>query len=319
MTAMFRFLTKGAGAAGAVIGAVAFIWSLAAAAAPLEIDGASVPWTRLMFRPPERPDDLAVEVTLDEVPAEQLAAVFGADPNEKSKDDSVGPAGATVWRLTSTMNVLYTGQVYRSEVWFSPGAGAPLLRYRDKLGREANRKAYRYLEDGVRRRRIEPDGSAEADLPPERWSRIKEHFFPYGPSRADCPVLLDPNLLFLVASAETVGRTDGPTSFCVFNKKTIYRVELTPGSDERLPVAYVERKAGAQREVHGQASVRTLRLDAQAAADSRIEPETFEFFEMVGTIEIDLDAASGLPLRISGQIGAFGQVVVELAEADLRP
>jgi len=280
-----------------------------------------------MFRPIERANDLSVEVTLAEVPAAQLAAVFGDDPDGNSSGDPggdpggdpVGPAGAAVWQMTSTMNVLYTGQVYRSEVWFSSGVGSPLLRYRDKLGRDANRKAYRYLEDGVRRRRIEPDGSAEAEQPPERWSRIKEHVFPYGPSRADCPVILDPNLLFVIASTGVVARADGPVSVCVFNKKTIYRAQLTPGPDESLPVAYVERTAGARREVRGEARVRTLRLDAQAAAGGGIEPEPFEFFEMVGTIEIDLDAESGLPLRISGQIGPFGQVVVELAEADLRP
>jgi len=323
MTTMIRFLIDAARPARLGLGLVAFGWSLAAAASPLDVDGTAVAWSRLMFRPVERADDLAVEVSLTEADGARLSALLGDNPGRDRGadpgDDPEEPAGATVWQMTATIDVRYTGQVYRSEVWFSSGADSPWLRYRDKLGRDANRKAYRYLEDGVRRRRIEPEGSTEADQPPERWSRIKEHFFPYGLPRAGCPVLFDPSMLFLVASAGAVSPTDGPLTLCVFNKKTLYRVRLTAGPADSLPVAYVERKDGIRREVSRDAAVRTVRIEAEAAATGEIEPEPFEFFEMSGEIAIDLDPESGLPLRISGQIGRFGQVVVLLAEADLRP
>jgi len=288
---------------------VALGWPAAAPASPL--DATAVAWSRLTFRPVERADDLAVEVGLGEVDAARVSTLLGDGPGM--------PAGAAVWQMTATMDLRYTGQVYRSEVWFSPGADTPWIRYRDKLGRDANRKAYRYLEEGVRRRRIEPEGSAEADLPPDQWTLIKEDFFPYGAPRADCPVVFDPSMLFLLASAGGASPSEGPLTVCVFNKKTLYRVRLTAGPGEGLQVAYTERKDGVRRDVSRDAAVRTVRIEAEPATGDEIEPEAFEFLEMTGEIVIDLDAESGLPLRISGQIGPFGQLVVELTEADLRP
>jgi hypothetical protein len=314
MTALLQYLFGVTRPARLLFCLVALAWSATAGASPLDLDGGEVSWSRLTFRPADRPDELEVEVRLSEPTGEQLAALFGSD----SGDGTAPPAEGTVWQMTSTIDVRYTGQVYRTDIWFQPEAASPLQRHRDKLGGDASRKAYRYLADGVRRQRVEPDGAAEADAAPEQWSRIKEEFFPYGPSLDGCPVLTDPSLLFLVAASGAVTRADGPMTLCVFNKKTIYRVRLSAGPVETLQANYLELKGAARTEVRGPAKVRTIRIEAAAPEDGGIEPESFEFFEMSGEIEIDLAAETGLPLRISGEIPGFGRAVFLLSEAEMR-
>lgn len=302
-------------AARLALALVALAWSGAGAAAPLELDAAAIPWSRLVFQPPDRPEELTVEIGLTEIDAGRLPAprdaASGAPPAR--------PAGPTVWQLSSIFEVLYTGRTYRTDVWFSPEDASALLRHRDRLGRSANRKAYRYLADGVRRLRIEPDGGAEAELPPDKWSLVKEDLYPYGAARDDCPVLIDPNVLLVIASAGAVGGAEGPLTLCVFNKKAIYRVRLTAEPGEPRQVSYLAAAGGAGREVRREAAIRKIRLEALPPESGDVETETFEFFEMSGEIEIDLEAESGLPLRISGEIAGLGRIAVELSEAELRP
>ncbi len=292
---------------------VCLVWSSAVAASPLGLDGAAVAWNRLTFRPAERPGELKVEVSLSEIAPDQLSALLGADP----ADEPPQPRDAAVFKMTSTIDVAFTGRTYRTDVWFDSAEAVPLERRRDKIGRDANRKIYRFFADGVRRLRIEPEDSAEAELAPEQWSRVKETFYPYGAARARCPVMTDPNLLLVVASAGAVTRAAEPLDLCVFNKETVYRVRLAAAPVATLQADYLEIRGADRTQVRRQAAVRKIRVQAFAPEDDGTE--AFEFFEMSGDIEIDLDAENGLPLRITGEIAGFGRVAFALSEVDLRP
>lgn len=306
---------NGAAAATALLACVLFLaWSPAMADAPPALDGAAVAWSRLVFRAADRPDDLAVEVKLADIAPGGLAALLGAGSGEAPPR----PADATAMRMTSTIDVRLTGQTYRTDIWFYPAGVVPLQRLRDKIGDDPSRKTYRYLSDGVRRLRLDPDTSAEAQLPPDRWSRVKETFYPFGAARAGCPVVTEPNLLLLIASAGAVSRPDKPLDLCVFNKESVYRVRLTAAPGETMEASYLESRGGDRTKVRRRAAVRTVRIDAVAPEANPAGIEPFEFFEMGGTIEIDLDAETGLPLRISGEVTGLGRVAFTLSEADLR-
>lgn len=292
---------------------ICLVGSSAVAASPLGLDGAAVAWNRLTFRPAERPGELKVEVSLSEIAPDQLSALLGADP----ADEPPQPRDAAVFKMTSTIDVAFTGRTYRTDVWFDSAEAVPLERRRDKIGRDANRKIYRFFADGVRRLRIEPEDSAEAELAPEQWSRVKETFYPYGAARARCPVMTDPNLLLVVASAGAVTRAAEPLDLCVFNKETVYRVRLAAAPVATLQADYLEIRGADRTQVRRQAAVRKIRVQAFAPEDDGTE--AFEFFEMSGDIEIDLDAENGLPLRITGEIAGFGRVAFALSEVDLRP
>ncbi|MDX1574988.1 MAG: hypothetical protein R3285_02270 [Kiloniellales bacterium] len=282
-------------------------WSSAVLAAPLDFDPDSIAWSRLEFRPTARPDDLSVEVQLSEASPDEISLPLPSEPG-------AGPAAALL-QMISTIDVAFTGRTYRTDVWFSAAGVSPLERRRDKIGKGANRKIYRYLDDGVRRLRIEPDGRSQAKLPPDDWTQVQELFFPYGPGRADCAVLSDPNLLFVIASAGAV--TGAPLELCVFNKQAIYRVRLSAEPGRTLEADYREIRGAEQVQVRRRAPVRKIRIQAFRPDVDGIEADPFEFFEMRGEIEIDLDADSRLPLRVSGDIGSR-RVEFQLSEVAWR-
>ena len=313
LNAMLRLLGNAFRPNYLVFGLLALAGSMATAS-PLDFDPASLAWSRLTFRPAERPGDLQVEISLSEATSNELSALPGSDPG-----DELAASGGEAWHMTSIFDVFYTGRTYRTDLWFSSEGPSPVQRHRDKLGRDANRKAYRFLADGVGRLRIEPDGSAEAEQAADQWSFIKEDFFPYGAARDGCSVLSDPSLLFLAVSSGVATRGNDPLTLCVFNKKTIYRVKLSAGPVEALAVEYVETRNGARSDVRRKAAIRKVTIEAFAPDSDGVEPEAFEFFEMSGDIEIELDAENGLPLRISGDIAGLGRIAVRLNEVDLRP
>ncbi len=294
---------------------VSLAWSPAGAASPLNLDAGAVAWSRLEFRAARRPNDLSVEVKLSDVSPEQVAALLQSSPG----DEPAPLSDAPVLQMTSTIDVFVTGRAYQTDIWFYPAGVTPLQRRRDKTGKGANRKIFRYLDDGVRRLRLEPNGSAEAKLAPENWTRVKEHFYPYGGLRAGCPILSDPNLLLLIASAGAVMRAAEPMALCVFNKQSIHAVRLSAESGETLEADYLEIKGAARKEVRGKVAVRKVRIQAFLPEADGVNPEPFEFFEMGGEIEIDLDADSGVPLRITGEIVGLGRVDFLLNEVVRRP
>lgn len=295
----------------AVLGLAALFLPLSALATPLDLEAGAVAWERLVFRAASRPNDLSVEVTLSEVPQADLAVLL-PDPETPAPDTAV-------LRMTAAIDVYVTGRTYQTDVWFQSKGLAPLQRRRDKTGKDANRKTFRYLAEGVRRLRIEPAGKAEAALPPEDWSQVQELFFPYGPARAGCPVLSDPNLLFF-ASGAVRGE---PLALCVFNKQTVHGVRISARPGGEIKTDYHEIRGGTRQAVQRRTAVRRIEIrsfepDANGLGGA-FDPEPFEFLEMRGKIEIDLDAASGLPLRVGGDVGGFGRVDFLLSEVTWKP
>ncbi len=301
-----------AGPAALVLCLAGLAWPSAVHAAPLDFDPATIGWSRLEFRPAERSDDLSVEVKLSLVSPDQVHSLLQSEPG----NEPTVPLGATLWQMTSTIDVMLTGRTYRTDVWFSAAGASPLERRRDKIGKGANRKIFRYLADGVRRWRLEPDGGSEAELPPDDWTDVQELFFPYGRARGGCPVLTDPSLLFAIASAGAVA--EAPLELCVFNKQAIYRVRLSAEPGEALEADYRETRSADQAQVRRRAATRKIRIQAVLSDDAGASADPFEFFEMRGEIEIDLDAGSGLPLRVSGEIGSR-RVEFHLSEVAWRP
>ena len=289
--------------------------SVAEAEPPVDFKRDAFPWDRLIFHPAGRRDDMRVEVKLSEVDPDQLPALVDTRPD----DQAASTDGASVFRMTSTVEVFMTGRTYETDILFLGRGMSPLQRRRDKIGDNPSRKLYRYLIDGVRRVRLEPNGNAEAELPPESWSHVKEQFFPYGPAQRECRALSDPNLLLLIASATAVTETEEPVALCVFNKKSIHPLRLLMGSGETVEVDYLETREGAQTRVREEAKVRRGRIEPLGDDSSRTDDEPFEFFEMGGVIEIDLDAGTGLPLRISGDVQGFGRAEFLLGEVVWRP
>jgi hypothetical protein len=286
-------------------------WALASSS--LELDPSRVAWSRLLLRASDARGDVSIEIELSEVPAAELASVLATGSGR-----AIQPAAdAQVWLMTANIEVRDYEKNYRTDVWFVPRDASALQRRRDKVGTGANRKTFRYFLHGVQRVRLEPDGRQEAELPPEQWTIIKEHFYPYGPAKAGCVVLSDPALLLFVASAGVLTDEGERLDLCVFNKQTIYRARLSAAASQSLKVDYAEIGPDLRRDINRDITVRKIRLEARPSGAGDIEPDPFEFFEMPGDIEILLDESSRIPLEVVGNVPGLGRVVFTLSEVTL--
>lgn len=287
----------------------------AKASTQLDFDNEAITWDGLVFEAAQRPDELQVEVSLSEVNHENLRTLIDSNWAE----DPTVTAGTKVLRMVSVINVLYTGQTYQTDVLFYSGGMSPIQRLRDKYGRAENRKVYLFHPGGVRRLRLEPKGLSEYELSPENWSNITERFFPYNSARAECEILTDPSLLLPIASTAVMKRVSEPITFCVFNKKNIYRVRLLVASEEKMLVNYRQKLGTTEIEVRRKVAVRNVRIKTSAPDSGERSVEPFEFFEMRRNVEISVAADNGLPFRISGEVEGFGRVEFRLKEVSWRP
>jgi hypothetical protein len=296
-----------------LLGVLALVPAPVLAAGPLELDPARVGWSRLLFRASDAMASVAIEVRLTSAPASDLEDPAGS----ASGSAVVAPAGDEVSLMTALIVVEGHDKAYRNEVWFLPGEAVPLQRRRDKLGKDPNRKTFRYAGDGVYRVRLDPAGPQEEELLPEQWTGQKTHFYPYGSAARGCPAITDPALLLFAVSAGAVSEDGAPLDLCAFNKKTVYQVRAATAGVRPLEVAYAEIGKGVRAEIARAVDAPSVRIVARPGEAA--EPDPFEFFELTGDIEIALDPSTRIPVLISGDLPGLGRVDFALSEATLAP
>ena len=293
--------------------------SWAPASSGLELDPSRVGWSRLLFRASEAKAKVSIEVRLSSVSPLALEAALITDAGREAPPAGEAPLEAEAVLMTATMSLPKFDKVYRTEVWFLPGDAAALQRRRDKIGKEGSRKTFRYFTDGVGRVRVDPDSRREAKLAPETWTRRVNHFYPYPADRAGCAAPSDPAVLLFIVSAITLSEAEAPPEICVFNKKTPYRVRLRAAASRPYEASFTEIRQDTRHRVNREIAVLKVRLEATSHYRGDLEPDPFEFFELSGDIEILLDAASRVPVKVSGEISGIGKVEFFLTEVTLGP
>jgi len=308
----------GVGLGNRLSGAFAFVFLLigtvssAFAFSELDLDPSQVNWSRLVFQA----KDGRAEVTLRMLPRAEAENIFTTDlALEKFDDDD----DAEVLLMTAAIAGEDADRIYRTEVWFFGEDGIALQRIRDKVGAKGNRKTFRYFEDGVHRTRVDPKNRGEAKLPVEQWTRFREHMFAYDPGQSDCPAVLDPAvLLYAISAGRFTDDDDKALKVCVFNKTTLFRVQVRETGVEPFQASYTRIGNESQDHVEREIAAKRIVLEAVPFPAAKREPDPFEFFEMGGDIEILVDPSSRLPLRISGEVSGF-DVKFELAEVTVKP
>ncbi len=213
-------------------------------------------------------------------------------------------------------SLLLNRKQWHGQTWVLEQSGAALQRIRFKPGRSGSYKRFRYAEAGVYRKRSEPKGRRETRLPPERWSRIKNSFYPYAPAHRDCPMVSDPLALLYLIPASGLHQ-GGILELCVFNKHGIYRVTLAADGTEPVKVGFPDQSlpspGGGVREIAGQ----RVRLTATPLNPGNENLDPFEFIGLEGEIEFVFDPATGLPLLIRGVLPGAGPSELRLTRVDL--
>lgn len=284
----------------------------------LEFDPERVRWSRLLFQASHGLTSARSEVS--------LAPVAAAGLKSSLLTDAGGPLpplpDADAMLMTATIGMSsklpFVGdKVWETRVWFLPGTASALQRTRTKIGEDADGKAFRYLANGVRRLRFKPESPGDGEERPESWTTVKSAFYPYGPARAECPDVSDPSLLLYVLSALNLSAGDPPLELCVFNKKTLYHVELRAVAATHLPVRYTRRRGTDEEPVEQEVGVLTITISSRPLQPAEQEPEPFEFFEMRGDIQVSYDPVSGLPVQVRGTVNNVGEATFHLVGADV--
>ena len=238
------------------------------------------------------------------------------------------PAGATgrmpqatsVWALEidTTLKGPFVNKYWEGRVWLDPADATALQRWRRKHKADGNKKIYRYAAQGVHRQRLEPKDKKEANKPPEQWSDKKHTFYAYPPAVSDCPLVTDPTALLILASTEDLSIGQEPLNVCVFNKKTVYRVQMRAVASESLRVAYRQRSAQGEARRDKEVLAVKVKLSARLMDPNAPDVEVFEFLGLEGDIAIHLDPDTRIPLQVSGTISGAGQGSLRMTEVTLR-
>lgn len=211
---------------------------------------------------------------------------------------------------------LFSTKRYRGRVWFEPGDGRSLQRSRLREGSDGNLRVYRFTDTGVFRLRLEPRSKKESDEPPSQWGSRSENFFPFDPDALGCPTVVDPAALLYLVSAGDWVTSQRSESFCVFNKRELYRVTITSLDTEVIDVSFTLGEGGVERTVAGGRNVRRVRLEPELLG-SASDPEPFEFLGLERSIDLLVDQELGIPLRVIGYTPRVGEGALDLARVEL--
>lgn len=214
-------------------------------------------------------------------------------------------------------NRIVADKAWRGRVWLRPD-GTALQRIRDKRAPDLNRRIYRFTPAGVFRIRAQPEGASERGAAPEAWTDVTEKAFAYGAAAAGCPRVSDPAALLYLLSRAVPAPGRAPRAECVFNKKSLYRVAIQAAGGETVSAAHLDERGGEARP--GAGSRRALRLQIVARPMGTPESDdVFEFLGIEGDVELLLEEATGLPLRIRGRVPDFGAADFALTAVRLAP
>jgi hypothetical protein len=203
-----------------------------------------------------------------------------------------------------------------SQAWFIPGDAAALQRIRSRKGDDIWQNTYRFTEKGVYRLRKKPGRGDEKKMAPEHWTKIKESFYPYPDKFPGTQAVLEPTgLLYLVSALDFMKQT-APRSLYVFDRKQLHQVKIHVSGRQRLEVNYLEKTLKKDIRREGMIDVVKISFKPRAMVPQDEQPEEFSFMGLKGDFEIYIDAATRIPVQVSGQISRIGKIHIRLQKVE---
>jgi hypothetical protein len=287
-------------------------------ASAFELNADRVLWNHLSYRAKKLLGKVKTEVHLKALPAKAVNELLIVDP----AGEALQPSNASVLNLAVDSNIsplLGSDEIYKTRSWFEPHNAGALQRVRLRLGQDKWQKSYRFTKNGVFRIRKKPQDSREENLPLDQWTKIRNHFYPYGDGSTGCAQVLEPSALLYMVSAINFDTVQLPLSLCVFNKKQLHLVNVSVAETQHLKVNYFAKQGENQFRVDKGIDTIKISFQPRALAPKNKDPEEFSFMGLKGDFDIYIDKASRVPVQVSGKINTFGDVDIRLKEANLRP
>jgi hypothetical protein len=241
-----------------------------------ELDSKHVQWVHLSFHAKNFWVEVSTDIQFRSLQASDLDTVLLASPKGTPiKPQTPQPAEMTI---TTTIDPSFRSPLnIHNKIWFNPEDATALGRVRLRRGDDHFKKMYRFTDQGVFRHRIEPKNDKEATLGPERWTDIKNSFYPYDLTRLGCSFVSERSLLVFILSAVDFSKNNEKLSLGVFGKRQLHRVQIQKQGLRTLSVNYIEKKQ--QTTVRKQGKIEALKISiGSEPIDSGLkEPENFSF------------------------------------------
>jgi hypothetical protein len=251
------------------------------------------------------------------LPATDVEALLLPSP----KGAPVKPATPQVSQITinTTIDPKFRPPVtLYSRIWFNPTDASALGRIMLRRGEDEFKKMYRFTDRGVFRHQLEPKDKNEAALDPEKWTNIKDSFYPYDLTRMHCAGATESSLPIYIISATDIFSINNALALCVFGKRRLHQVRLQKDGTYPLSVNFIEKIQ--QNTIRKEESINAIKIaiDAEPMESELNEIEDFSFLGLHKDIAIYIDPVSHFPIQVSGIIPTIGNAHLWLTQGRLR-
>jgi hypothetical protein len=279
----------------------------------LDLDFNRVPWTHLSFHAKNFWVEVSTDIQLRLLAATELDALLLA----QSKKTPVEPQTSQAAELTINTIIDFrfrsAVKIY-NRIWFDPTNASAFGRVRLRRGEDDFKKIYRFTDQGVFRHRIEPKDKKEASLAPEKWTDIKDTFYPYNKKELNCPVVSECSLLIYLLSAAPISKINDPVSLCVWGKRQLHRVQLRNEGTLPIKINYIQKKHQVETRIEGTVRALKFAITAHPIETQLEDAENFSFLGFHKDITIYIDPSTALPIQASGIIPTIGKADLVLKE-----
>ena len=283
----------------------------------LKLDANRVPWTELSFSAKNFWVAVSSDIQLNPLSASELDAVLLKSP----KGNPVEPQTAQAARMTIQTRIepKFRAPINMSNrIWFNPRDGSALGRVRLRRGEDDFKKIYRFTDQGVFRHSMEPKHKTEASLKPEKWTKVKNRFYPFDLSQTACTSVSERSLLIFILSAFHLYDNREPLSLCVFGKRQLHQVVLQAHGTQPIKVDYVEKQRHKQIQKVETINALKIQITATPVNSSSNEVENFSFLGFHEDIFVYLNPTSRLPIQVRGIIPSIGEATLKLRQVTVK-
>ena len=281
----------------------------------LKLDSRRVPWSALSFHAKNFWVEVTTDIQMKSLPASDLGAVLLASP----KGVPIKPQVPQINEMTinTIIDPRFRSPVkIHNRIWFNPTDASAIGRVRLRRGEDDFKKTYRFTEQGVFRHRIEPQNKGEARLEPDKWTDIKDTFYPYDINQLGCPGISERSVMIYIISAAAISKNNTPLTFCIFGKRQLHRVQLRKEGILPIKINYIEKNQQVETRKEGILKALKMVITAQPIEPHLENGENFSFLGFHKDITIYIDPTSGLPIQASGIIPTIGKADLVLEEVE---
>lgn len=222
------------------------------------------------------------------------------------------PLPDTVAKLTVETDLPF-GRREVVRILLDPRTGGALQAERVVTGRGPERILTRYLNEGIYVWRSSPADRREEKLRPDLWTDRRERFSPYPADLPKDAVVTDGYALVPLAEAARLDRPGARLRLYVLSRRGLLALEFTPQGLASREVELEEQSPSTRRVRSGPELVRLVQISAHGVSGGEAAtPDDLRVLGFKGAVTLAVDAATGVPVAITGRADYIGTLTAEL-------